>query len=140
MATFALLTMMIVPTVLALELDFRSRIAVASVVACVLFLFGRTRLSTYASSGWAIVNYLGKISYSIFLVHFPVCLVVNAVFTRFVPDDAWLQGVGVLYAWAASVAAGAVFFHWVEMPLSRMFAALARPAALYATKAASLSR
>jgi peptidoglycan/LPS O-acetylase OafA/YrhL len=140
MATFALLTMMIVPTVLALELDFRSRIAVASVVACVLFLFGRTRLKTYASSGWAIVNYVGKISYSIFLVHFPVCLVVNAIFTRFVPDDAWLQGVGVLYAWAASVMAGAVFFHWVEMPLSRMFAALVRPAAVYATKAASLSR
>ncbi len=140
MATFALLTMMIVPAVLALELDFRSRIAVASIVACVLFLFGRTRLGTYASSGWAVVNYLGKISYSIFLVHFPVCLVVNAAFTRFVPDDAWLQGTGVLYAWVASVAAGAVFFHWVEMPLSRMFAALARPAAVYAAKAASLSR
>jgi peptidoglycan/LPS O-acetylase OafA/YrhL len=140
MATFALLTMMIVPTVLALELDFRSRIAVASVVACVLFLFGRTRLGTYANSGWAIVNYVGKISYSIFLVHFPVCLVVNAVFTRFVPDDAWLQGVGVLYAWAASVAAGAVFFHWVEAPLSRLLMTRAKPAAIYPAKAASLYR
>ncbi|WP_075793670.1 acyltransferase family protein [Massilia putida] len=90
-ATFALLLMMIVPTVLALGLDFRIRIAVAAAVACVLFLFGRTRLSTYANSGWSVVNYLGKISYSIFLVHFPVCLVVNAAFTRFVPDDAYLQ-------------------------------------------------
>jgi peptidoglycan/LPS O-acetylase OafA/YrhL len=126
-ATFALLLMMIVPTVLALGLDFRIRIAVAAVVACFLFLFGRTRLSTYASSGWSIVNYLGKISYSIFLVHFPVCLVVNAAFTRFVPDDAYLQGAGVLWAWTASVGAGAVFFHWVEAPLGRFLAGLAKP-------------
>jgi peptidoglycan/LPS O-acetylase OafA/YrhL len=129
-ATFALVVMMVVPTMLALGLDFRIRIAVAAVVACVLFLFGRTRLSTYASSGWSVVNYLGKISYSIFLVHFPVCLVVNAAFTRFVPDDAYLQGAGVLWAWAASVAAGAVFFHWVETPLGRFLAGLAKPVAV----------
>jgi peptidoglycan/LPS O-acetylase OafA/YrhL len=127
-ATFSLLLMMVVPAVLALELDFRSRIAVASVVACFLFLYGRTRLSTYASSGWSVINYLGKISYSIFLVHFPVCLVVNAAFTRFVPDDAYLQGAGVVWAWAASVAAGAVFHHWVEAPLGRFLAGLAKPA------------
>jgi peptidoglycan/LPS O-acetylase OafA/YrhL len=130
LATFALLLMMVVPTVLALGLDFRIRIAVAAVVACFLFLFGRTRLSTYASSGWSVINYLGKISYSIFLVHFPVCLVVNAAFTRFVPDDAYLQGAGVVWAWAASVAAGAVFFHWVETPLGRFLSGLAQPAAV----------
>jgi peptidoglycan/LPS O-acetylase OafA/YrhL len=127
-STFSILLMMVVPAVLALELDFRSRIAVASVVACFLFLYGRTRLSTYASSGWSVINYLGKISYSIFLVHFPVCLVVNAAFTRFVPDDAYLQGAGVVWAWAASVAAGAVFHHWVEAPLGRFLAGLAKPA------------
>jgi peptidoglycan/LPS O-acetylase OafA/YrhL len=126
-ATFSLLLMMVVPAVLALALDFRSRIAVASVVACFLFLYGRTRLSTYASSGWSVINYLGKISYSIFLVHFPVCLVVNAAFTRFVPDDAYLQGAGVVWAWTASVAAGAVFHHWVEAPLGRFLAGLAKP-------------
>jgi peptidoglycan/LPS O-acetylase OafA/YrhL len=139
-ATLALLLMMVVPTVLALEVDFRIRIAVASVVACVLFLFGRTRLSTYASSGWNVINYLGKISYSIFLVHFPVCLIVNAAFTRFVPEDACLQGTGVLCAWVASVAAGAVFFRWVEAPLSRLLMTRARPTAIYSTKAAPLSR
>jgi len=135
-----LLLMMAVPTLLALALDFRIRIAVAAVVACVLFRFGRTRLSTYAHSGWAVVNYLGKISYSIFLVHFPVCLVVNAAFTRFVPDDAYLQGAGVIWAWAASVAAGAAFFHWVETPLGRFLAGLAKPVAVrpFAAKPAGL--
>jgi len=126
-ATFSLLLMMVVPAVLALELDFRIRIAVASVVASFLCLYGRTRLGTYASSGWSLINYLGKISYSIFLVHFPVCLVVNAAFTRFVPDDAYLQGAGVVWAWAASVASGAVFYHWVEAPLGRFLAGLAKP-------------
>jgi peptidoglycan/LPS O-acetylase OafA/YrhL len=126
-ATFFLLLMMVVPAVLALELDFRIRIAVASVVACFLFLYGRTRLGACASSGWSLINYLGKISYSIFLVHFPVCLVVNAAFTRFVPEDAYLQGAGVVWAWAASVASGAVFHHWVEVPLGRFLAGLAKP-------------
>jgi peptidoglycan/LPS O-acetylase OafA/YrhL len=130
MATFSLLLMMVVPAVLALELDFRIRIAVASVVASFLCLYGRTRLGTYASSGWSLINYLGKISYSIFLVHFPVCLVVNAAFTRFVPDDAYLQGAGVVWAWAASVASGAVFYHWVEAPLGRFLAGLAKPVAV----------
>ena len=139
-ATFSLLLMMVVPAVLALELDFRIRIAVASVVACFLCLYGRTRLSTYASSGWSLINYLGKISYSIFLVHFPVCLVVNAAFTRFVPDDAYLQGAGVVWAWAASVASGAVFYHWVEAPLGRFLAGLAKPVAVptFGTKPARL--
>ena len=139
-ATLALLLMMVVPTVLALELDFRIRIAVAALVACFLFLYGRTRLSTYAGAGWSVINYGGKISYSIFLVHFPVCLVVNAAFTRFVPEDAVLQGTGVLLAWAASVAAGAVFHGWVEAPLSRMLMSRTKPAPIYARKPSPVYR
>lgn len=126
-AALLIVLMMFVPTVLALAFDFRSRIAVASIVACVLFLFGRNRLSTYANQGWTVINYIGKISYSIFLVHFPVCLVVNAAFTRFVPPQAGLQGLGVLCAWSASIAAGAVFFHCVEAPLGRVLGKLAAP-------------
>jgi peptidoglycan/LPS O-acetylase OafA/YrhL len=53
-------------------------------------------------------------------VHFPVCLVVNAGFTRFVPPDAEWQAIGAVLAWAASLAAGAAFYRWVEAPLGRM--------------------
>lgn len=127
-STAVLLLMMAVPTVIALAFDFRSRIAVAAIVACVLFLFGRTRLSSYANQGWTVINYVGKISYSIFLVHFPVCLVVNAAFTRFVLAEAGLQALGVLCAWSASIAAGAAFFHCVEAPLGRVLGKLAAPA------------
>ncbi|WP_081933913.1 acyltransferase [Massilia sp. 9096] len=118
----ALLLMMLAPAVLALAIDFRIRIAVALVVACVLFLFGRTRLASCSSHGWTVVNYLAKISYSVFLVHFPVCLVVNAAFTRFVPEQANLQALGAVTAWLASLAAGAAFCRWVEAPLGQMLA------------------
>jgi peptidoglycan/LPS O-acetylase OafA/YrhL len=68
----------------------------------------------------AIVNSLARTSYSVFLIHFPVCLLVNAAFTRFVPADPVLQGVGMLTAWCASLAAGAAFHRWVEVPLGRL--------------------
>jgi peptidoglycan/LPS O-acetylase OafA/YrhL len=117
--TVALLfLMMVMPALLALTLDFRSRIAVALSVACVLMLLGRVRVRSGA--GWSVANWLGKNSYSICLVHFPVCLVVNAAFTQFAPAQAELQAIGTLFAWAASIAAGTVFFRWVEAPLGRM--------------------
>jgi peptidoglycan/LPS O-acetylase OafA/YrhL len=113
-----LVAMMVVPTLFALDAEFRSRIALALALAVILFLFGRARLPEMPR-----VNALGRISYSIFLVHFPVCLVVNAAFMRFVPKDPYWQGLGVLLAWAASLAAGSAFFHLVESPLGRLWRA-----------------
>lgn len=115
-----LLALMLVPALVALALDFRSRIAVALVVACVLFLFGRVRLTFCAGGVLSVINNGGQISFSIFLVHFPVCLIVNAVFERFVPGQPQAQAFGMLTAWVASVVAGAAFFRWVEVPLSRV--------------------
>jgi peptidoglycan/LPS O-acetylase OafA/YrhL len=123
-----LLAMTVLPTLVALNLEFRSRIAVALVVACVLFLFGRVRLADYRSQGWALVNRLAAMSFSVFLVHFPVCLVVNAAFTRFVSEQPHAQALGMLVAWLASLAAGAAFYRWVEAPLGLMLAKLSKPA------------
>jgi peptidoglycan/LPS O-acetylase OafA/YrhL len=111
-----LLLMMALPTLAALTLDFRSRIAVALSVACVLMLLGRAQSGTSSS----FMNRIGKISYSIFLVHFPVCLIVNAVFTRFFLAEPQVHVVGTLMAWVASVGAGAAFYRWVEAPLGRL--------------------
>ncbi|UUZ54964.1 acyltransferase [Massilia sp. H-1] len=126
-----LLAMTLVLAVYALDMEFRSRIALALAVALVLFLFGRARLPDYAPRLMARVNALGRISYSIFLVHFPVCLVVNAAFMRFVPKDPYWQALGVVLAWAASLAVGAAFFHLVESPLGRLWRAAPRPAYRY---------
>lgn len=115
-----LLVVILLPTLAALFLDFRSRIAVALVVACLLFLFGRARPIFSFGCASSLLNGLARISYSVFLVHFPVCLVVNAAFSRFIPAQPHLQAVGMLVAWAASLAVGAAFFRWVEVPLGRV--------------------
>lgn len=115
-----LLVLMLVPALVGLALDFRSRIAVALVVACVLFLFGRVRLMSCAGGALSVINNAGKISFSVFLVHFPVCLIVNAAFARFVPEQPHAQAFGMLIAWVTSLVAGAAFFRWVEVPLGRV--------------------
>lgn len=118
-AVALLLALALLPVSAALFLEFRSRIALALVVACLLYLFGRAQTVT-AGHAWAVVNGLGRISYAVFLIHFPVCLLVNAAFSRFVPAAPAWQGLGMLLAWAASLAAGAAFFRWVETPLGRV--------------------
>jgi peptidoglycan/LPS O-acetylase OafA/YrhL len=118
-AVTVLVLMALVPAVAALLVDFRSRIALALVIACVLFLCGRVKTASTGRT-WAAINGLGQISYSVFLIHFPVCLLVNAAFARFVEADPLLQGLGMLLAWGASLAAGKLFHHWVELPLGRV--------------------
>jgi len=108
----------LLPALVGLMLEFRSRIALALLVASVLFVCGRIRTASNGN-GWAFVNNMGKISYSVFLIHFPVCLLVNAAFTRFVDPEPELQMLGMLIAWSASLLGGAAFHRWVELPLSR---------------------
>lgn len=100
-------------TLAALALDFRVRIAVALAVA----------IGLAAASRWGMLSrwpharpiaFLGNISYSVFLVHFPVCLVVNAAFARFVGADPFANLAGIALAWAASIAAGAYFHRRIE--------------------------
>ena len=121
MAILTLLLLIVVPTQLALAVDFRSRIALAFTVACLLLLFGREKPAMFGAGASRLVQMLAKTSYSVFLVHFPVCLVVNAVFMRFAPEVPHLQFIGVVLGWTASLIAGAAFHRWVEAPLGRLF-------------------
>lgn len=75
---------------LALDLEFRSRILVALGTALLLVPACRGVLRLPFQKARMIVC-VGRISYAVFLVHFPVCLVVNAAFTRFVPAMPELQ-------------------------------------------------
>ena len=106
-------------TGLSLAMDWRSRIALALGVALALAWAHR--------SGWLFtwprsrtLGYLGRISYAVFLVNFPVALVVNAGFTRYASPDPWVQTLGVLVAWLACNLAGAAFHHGVEQRLARL--------------------
>jgi peptidoglycan/LPS O-acetylase OafA/YrhL len=99
---------------LALYIDFRPRIAVALMVALML---GLAHLHLRVT-GMRPLAYLGRISYALFLVHFPVCLLVNAFFSWFAPEDPRLNAVGMLFAWATSNLAAVLFYHHVELRLA----------------------
>jgi peptidoglycan/LPS O-acetylase OafA/YrhL len=60
------------------------------------------------------LTYLGRISYSIFLVHFPLCMVVNATFFHFFPDQPVMNACGLILALGVSILGGGIFFRWVE--------------------------
>lgn len=99
--------------VVALIIDFRSRIAVALLIALALGISRRWGFME-RRPGSKLLAYLGKISYSVFLAHFPVLLVMNALFSRIAPEDPTANAFGIGLAWAASIAAGALFYRLVE--------------------------
>ena len=104
--------------VTALVIDFRSRIAVALAVAIVLGLGRYTGvIETWPRA--RLTDWLGKISYSVFLIHFPVCLLFNALFERFAPHTPAIQLAGMFAAWLSSIAAGALFYRQVESRAQR---------------------
>jgi len=57
---------------------------------------------------------LGRMSYSVFLVHFPVCLLVNAVVSCLWPASPAMNALGMAAAMALSLAAGRLLYERVE--------------------------
>lgn len=112
----------------ALLMTFRAGLLLALIVALLLGWTTWRRRTGYPAAISAptvpgatgnAISWFGRISYSLFLVHFPVCLVVNAAFTRFMPAAAGWQSLGIVVAFATSVVAGALFHRFVEIPLMR---------------------
>lgn len=101
----------------ALALSWRTRLAVAGVISVALVICASW---PWRGGFWRrCVAQASMRSYALFLLHFPVCLVVNATFTRWAPaTEAW-QGFGLLMAWGASLIAAHVFHRWVEGPCLR---------------------
>lgn len=109
---------------LALMFDFRERIAIALSVALVLALVqwrdharpNQSVMPAVLSRG---VGLIGQASYALFLVHFPVLMLGNALFSRWNLDGmAWALLV-LLGCWAVSLGLALLFERWVEAPLSR---------------------
>lgn len=106
--------------VTALWFDFRPRIAVALSVALALGL-AHLHGPIGAGLGNQLITRLGRMSYALFLVHFPICLIINAAFHRLAPHDPHLNALGVLVAWVASNLAAMLFYHQVERRLSALW-------------------
>lgn len=98
---------------IALALDFRGRIAVA--LATALFLVAALQSERVrAWRGIGPLVRLGQMSYSVFLVHFAVCLLANAVASRLWPTSPALNALGMVLAFGLSLAAGRQLYLRVE--------------------------
>lgn len=112
----------------ALLLDFRGRLLVAVGVALLLVWLQRNPWpQRYLQQSW--VLRLGQMSYSVFLIHFPVCLLVNAVVTHFWPMQLAANALGMLAAFGLSLLAGDALYRWVESPRARWRGLLKSPLA-----------
>jgi peptidoglycan/LPS O-acetylase OafA/YrhL len=101
----------------ALFLEFRPRIAVALVIALSLGLAHR-HLRT--KSGARCLASFSNSSYALFLVHFPVCLLINAALHRLAPRDPGMNVLGLLVAWLASNVVALLFHRHIEVPMVPM--------------------
>ena len=108
----------------ALLLEFRERIALALATALLLAWLQqrhaeqRAPLSPAAARPW--LAHLGTQSYALFLVHFPICLLCNALLERHdlsQPASGLLAFVG---AWGLSNLAALPFHRWIEAPAGRL--------------------
>jgi peptidoglycan/LPS O-acetylase OafA/YrhL len=99
---------------LALAVEYRNRILVAGLTALAL--------AASVTYGWAprwlsnrVVVGCGRISYAVFLIHYPVLLVVGSVVSASWPQSATANALGLVATWVLSLAAGASLHYTVEV-------------------------
>ena len=105
--------------IVAVAVDFRSRLLVALATGLVVMAaqhFGW--ISEWPRS--RAVRFLAGISYSLFLVHFPVSLVVNAFWSSHVPRTPWLSLLGMITAYSLSMVMAVIFHFGVERRVVRI--------------------
>lgn len=101
----------------ALAIDWRSRIATALVTALLIAIAQRRHWLSPARWPAAAVplQRLGRMSYSLFLIHFPVLLAMNALVANAAPHGPWVDALGLAGTFGLSVVAAALLHRWVEV-------------------------
>lgn len=105
--------------VAAMAFEWRWRLGIA--VAVGLLLFSGDRFGFVTS--WPrnrLLAWLGRISYSLFLIHFPVLVLVGAVWTRLGWNEPLPAVAGLIVAFLLSIVAAAFFYRWIEAPAGRL--------------------
>ncbi|MQM31591.1 MAG: GTP cyclohydrolase, partial [Candidatus Accumulibacter phosphatis] len=99
--------------------EWRWRLLSASVVGFLVFSSLR--------SGWGqhwphsrTISWIGNASYSLFLVHFPVLVIVATVWTRMDWTTPAGAVVGLVLAFALSLLTAGLFHRWIERPAGRL--------------------
>ena len=112
--------LLLVVGLVSLEIDYRLRIAVALAAAVALLWLMRLPLDgklgdwlgRVAPLRW--LQSLGQMSYSVFLVHFSIVVLCNAIASHIWPTQPWLNWLGMCVAFALSLLAGRVLYRLVE--------------------------
>ncbi|MBI2823737.1 MAG: acyltransferase [Planctomycetia bacterium] len=95
----------------ALAWEWRPRLLVALVTGVLIYL---PSVAGARGPSWSWASFWGKRSYSLFLVHFPVCLVVNALLWEYVDERPLAALAGMVLAYVLSLAAAIAFYDLVE--------------------------
>jgi len=66
--------------------------------------------------GW-VVGRLGRSAYSLFLIHFPFAILVNALYQRWFEGDLQAALVAAAIAWLAAIPLSWLMYRWVEQPI-----------------------
>jgi peptidoglycan/LPS O-acetylase OafA/YrhL len=102
----------------ALVLAWRDRLVLAGLTAVILACWGRLAelpgLSRRLQQ--TMLPYLAERSYALFLIHYPVCLAVNAVVTWAWPGEVLPNSLGLLTAWLLSIGASELLYRSCEAP------------------------
>lgn len=102
-------------SLLALLIEWRSRIALAGVTALVLLAapgsaaLARSRVNT-------LMTWLARISFAVFLLHYPLSLVVNTLVMRWAPGEPAAHIAALLATWLLSLGCGWLAWRWLESP------------------------
>jgi len=99
----------------ALFVDFRLRILIALCVAFMLFLTRNMQMNENFKLQ-KMTHYLGTISYALFLVHFSVVMLANAVFGWLKLSDSLMGFVFMMFSWLISLLVADIFYRRIEKP------------------------
>jgi hypothetical protein len=98
----------------SLAVDWRPRLLVAACTALLILVASQGGfLRRWPDS--RVIGYLGQISFSLFLIHFPACLVVSGWLSQWSLTPAQALA-GMVAAWIASVLLAVMLHHLVERP------------------------
>jgi peptidoglycan/LPS O-acetylase OafA/YrhL len=115
--------------VAAMLFEWRWRLGIALVVGLLLLAGDRRGFAAFWPRS-RLLAWLGKISYSLFLIHFPVLVLVAAIWARLGWNTPELAVAGLLVAFVLSVVSAAGFHRWIETPAARLARKFRPPAGI----------
>jgi peptidoglycan/LPS O-acetylase OafA/YrhL len=110
---YFLLLLLSIIVAASLYIHFRERILISFMTALLLCLSHQQNWIN-ASIWKNPLAYLGKISYSIFLVHFPISLLFSALFWNLYPHDPLMNMIGMGLSAVSSLLIAIIFYRLIE--------------------------